>query len=82
MVRLRIFHTELDSFPDADECLIDGFTVSVAAFELGTGYNEDPILIGLDHDGNMDRFHIHIISIHLLILFWDQKHPVVCHFPR
>ncbi len=73
MIRaLRIFHTELNNFPDADERLIDGFTVSVAAFELGTGYDEDPILIRLDNDGNMDRLHIHIIGIHALILFCKQ----------
>ena len=73
MVRsLRIFHTELNNFPDTDEGLIDGFTVSVAAFELGTGYDEDPILIRLDNDGDMDRLHIHIIGIHALILFCKQ----------
>jgi hypothetical protein len=35
----------------------------VAAFELGAGYDEDPLLIGFDNDGNMDRFHIQIIGI-------------------
>jgi hypothetical protein len=41
----------------------------MTTFELGAGYDEDPVLVGLDHDGNMDRFHIHIIGIHALILF-------------
>jgi hypothetical protein len=64
-----IFHAELDNFPDAEECLIDSLSVRVATFELGAGYDEDSILISLDHDGNMDRFHTHIIGIHALILF-------------
>ena len=45
------------------------FSKSMAAFELGAGYDEDPILICFDNDGNMNRFHIHIIGIHALILF-------------
>jgi hypothetical protein len=60
---LRIFHAELDNLFDADESFIDGFTIGMAAFELGTGYNEDPVLIGLDNDGNMDRFHIYTSSV-------------------
>jgi hypothetical protein len=69
MFWVRIFHAELDNFPDAGERLINGFTIGVTTFELGAGYNEDPILIGFDNDGNMDLFHIHIIGIHALILF-------------
>jgi hypothetical protein len=43
---MRIFPAELDNFVDAGEFLINGFTICVAAFELGAGYNEDPLLIG------------------------------------
>jgi hypothetical protein len=76
-----IFHAELDNFPDAEECLIDSLSVRVATFELGAGYDEDPILIGFDYDGNMDRFHTHIIGIHALILFcrslcWGVLHAI------
>ncbi|MEI6293160.1 MAG: ATP-binding protein, partial [Methanomicrobiales archaeon] len=36
-------------------------------------------LIGFDNDGNMDRFHIHIISIHALILFCTiTLSPIFC----
>jgi hypothetical protein len=69
MFSLGILHAELDNFLDAGKCLINSFTECVAAFELGTGYDEDPILIGLDNDGNMDRFHIQIIGIPALMLF-------------
>jgi len=45
----------------------------MATFELGTGCDEDPIFIGLDNDGNMDRFHTRIIDIHALILFCNER---------
>jgi hypothetical protein len=60
---LRIFRAELDHFLDTDEHLIDVFTLGMAALELGTGFDEDPILIGLDNDGNIDRFHIYTSSV-------------------
>jgi len=72
MGRIRIFPAELDNFLDAGECLINGFTIGMAAFELGAGYNEDPILIGFYNDRNMDLFHIHIIGIRALILFCSK----------
>jgi hypothetical protein len=69
MFRVGILHTKLDNFLDAGKCLINSFSERVAAFELGTGYDEDPILIGLYNDGNMDRFHIQIIGILASMLF-------------
>jgi hypothetical protein len=74
MFRLGILHAELDNFLDAAKCLINSFSVGVAAFELGTGYDEDPILIGLDNDGNMNRFHILIIGIPALMLFCSIRY--------
>jgi hypothetical protein len=69
MFRVGILHTKLDNFLDAGKCPINSFSEGMAAFELGTGFDEDPILIGLDNDGNLDRFHIQIIGILALMLF-------------
>ena len=69
MFRLGILHAELDNFLDPGKCLINSFSEDMAAFELGAGYDEDPILNGLDNDRNMDRFHIQIIGIPASMLF-------------
>jgi len=73
MFRWGILHAELDNFLDAAKCLINSFSVCVATFELGTGYDENPIFIGLDNDGNLDRFHIQNISIPALMLFCSTR---------
>ena len=69
MFRLGILQSELDNFPDAAKCLIYSFSEGMATFEPGAGYDEDPLLIGLDNDGNRDRFHVQIIGIPALMLF-------------
>jgi hypothetical protein len=69
MFRLGILHAELDNFLDTGKCLINGFSEGMAALELGGGYDEDPLLIGLDNDGNTNRFHVQIIIIPALMLF-------------
>jgi hypothetical protein len=54
----------------------------MAAFELRAGYDEDPILICFDNDGNMDLFHMIIIRYSCINSFLLPGTPVsILRFP-